>query len=127
VIADDSPDMRWLVRTAVGDAFGEVVEASDGRELMWALLRNEFATDESEHPVVITDLSMPGYDGLDVIEAWHELAPRGLTILITAYPSEAVRARARAAGAVMLAKPFRTSALRDAIRELVPGGVSVPS
>ena len=119
--------MRWLVRAAVGDAFGEVVEASDGRELMWTLLRSEFAAGESEDQVVITDLAMPGYDGLDVIEAWRELAPRSLTILITAYPNDAVRARARAAGAVMLAKPFRTSALRDMIRELVPGGVGVPS
>jgi two-component system response regulator (stage 0 sporulation protein F) len=118
VIADDSAAMRWLVRRAIGDEFGEIVEAADGRELLWTLLRSEFKHDTGEL-LVITDLAMPGYSGLDVLEVWRELQPAGRTLLITAFPSDLVHSRARAAGALMLPKPFSTAALRKMIDELV--------
>ena len=120
VIADDSAEMRWFVRSAIGREFREVVEAADGRELFWTLLRAQF----SDKPldlrglVIITDLYMPAYDGLDVLDAWGELDHRVPTILITAFPSEAVRERAKALGIALLPKPFSTTALREALREV---------
>ena len=114
VIADDSPEMRWLVRSAVGAEFAEVVEAADGRELFWELLRS--SRTHGENQVIVTDLCMPTYDGLEVLDAWLDLNPRVPTILITAFPSEAVRERAAQLGAVLLAKPFSTATLRAAVR-----------
>jgi|MudIll2142460700_1097286.scaffolds.fasta_scaffold249436_2 CheY-like chemotaxis protein len=116
VIADDSAEMRWLVRSAIGNEFGEVVEAADGRELFWTLLRSE-VTAKADDDVIVTDLVMPTYDGLDVLGAWRELYPDAPAILITAFPSDAVRRRARELGAVVLSKPFSTTALREVIRE----------
>ena len=123
VIADDSAEMRWLVRSAVGGDFHEVVEAADGRQLLWTLLRSSFVAGHAEHEdlVVITDLRMPGYDGLEVLDAWRELERRVPTILITAFPSDTVRARAKELGIAVLAKPFSTAALRQTLRELVHG------
>jgi CheY-like chemotaxis protein len=120
VIADDSAEMRWLVRSAIGDDFHEVVEAADGRELFWTLLRTSFVARDPEHDnlVVITDLCMPGYDGLEVLDAWRDLEHPVPTLLITAFPSDAVRARAKEIGVAVLAKPFSTAALRLALREL---------
>lgn len=117
VIADDSAAMRWLVRAAVGKDFAAVVEVADGRELFWTLLRSSFAS--QPHQVVVTDLCMPEYDGLDVIAAWRELQPQSPAIVITAFPSEEARRRAAAAGAVMLAKPFSTADLREAVRRAI--------
>ena len=119
LIADDSPAMRTLVREAIGHRFSEVLEASDGRDLLWTLMRSEVSS--HEHPLVISDLCMPGYDGLDVLEAWRELYPTHPTILITAFPSDAVRERAARLDVVLLAKPFSTSALRRAIEEVSHG------
>lgn len=116
LIADDSSEMRWLVRSAVGAEFAEVVEAADGRELFWELLR--CSRTDGENQVIVTDLCMPTYDGLEVLDAWLDLNPHVPTILITAYPSEAVRERAAQLGAVLLAKPFSTAMLRAAVCEV---------
>lgn len=122
MIADDSAEMRWLVRAAVGAEFSEVVEAANGRELLWTLLRSELkARCLPERQVVVTDMCMPGYDGLDVLEAWREHHPENPAILITAFPSEAVRARAAKLGVVMLAKPFSTATLRRALQDVTYG------
>ena len=120
VIADDSPEMRSLVREALGGEFGEVVEAADGRALFWALLRSSFTAGEGEH-VVITDLCMPVYDGLEVLDAYRELQPNIPTVLITAFPTGAVFDRARQLGVAVLAKPFSTTALRRVVREVSHG------
>jgi len=123
VIADDSPEMRWLVRTAIGNDFTDVIEVGDGRELLWTLLRAEFAG-SPEHPadsIVVTDLHMPGYDGLAVLDAWHDLAPNAPTIVITAFPSAAVHAAAERVGAFVLPKPFSTATLSWLVREMLAG------
>lgn len=121
VIADDSNAMRSLIREALAGDFHEVIEAEDGRDLLWTLLRENFSAPPGAappRPVVVTDLCMPGYNGLEVIEAWRELQPNNPTILITAFPSDAVRERAARLGAVMLEKPFSTQALRTLVREI---------
>jgi CheY-like chemotaxis protein len=120
VIADDSNAMRSLIREALAGDFHEVIEAEDGRDLFWTLLRENFAAPPGAvpRPVVVTDLCMPGYNGLEVIEAWRELQPNTPVILITAFPSDTVRERAARLGAVMLAKPFSTQALRTLVREI---------
>jgi len=115
VIADDSAEMRWLVRATIGSRFDDVVEAADGRALMWQLLRASFH--DQRDLFVITDLAMPGYHGLDVLDAWRELERDAPTVVITAFPSLAVRERAARLGVVVLAKPFSTAALRATIRE----------
>jgi CheY-like chemotaxis protein len=125
VIADDSTEMRRFVRRAVGPAFAEVVEVCDGRELFWTLLRARFeAEPASPELVVITDVAMPGYNGLDVLDAWGDDASRVPTIVMTAFPSEQVRARAALLGVTLLAKPFSLTRLRRVVDDVLeaPGG-----
>ncbi len=120
VIADDSPEMRWFVRSAIGSEFRHVVEAANGRELFWTLLRSRIADKELDHrDLVVTDLCMPAYDGLDVLDAWQERDHHIPTILITAFPSDSVRRRAKELGVILLAKPFSRAALRQALAEAV--------
>ena len=113
--------MRWLVRTAVGDEFTDILEVSDGRALLWTLLRASFAAAAGTAPelVVITDLSMPEYDGLAVLGAWREVAPTVPLIIITAYPSPAVYAHANELGASVVAKPFLTAGLRRVVKQAI--------
>jgi CheY-like chemotaxis protein len=91
VIADDPAEMRQFVRSAVGPAFGDVVEVCDGRELFWTLLRARFAPAPQPDMVVITDLAAPAYNGLDVLDAWQDDQVGVPTIVMTAFPSAAVR------------------------------------
>lgn len=115
--------MRSLVRDAVGDHFGvDVVEAANGRDLMWTLLRTDYEHDTPPPQLVITDLAMPAYNGLEVLEAWRELHPSTPTILITAFPSEEVFRRAEQLGIAILAKPFSTAALRRLVTDVTDGG-----
>ena len=111
VIADDSPAMRWLVRHTLGEEFAEIVEANDGRELFWTLVRCS-RTRAADDVVVITDIRMPAYSGLDVLAACDELDYHPATIVMTSFPDADAYASTERAGAVLLPKPFVTSELR---------------
>ncbi len=61
---------------------------------------------------IITDLHMPGLNGLDLQRRLLAEGHRTPVIFITAYPEDSVRSRALNAGAVaFLSKPFKESAL----------------
>jgi FixJ family two-component response regulator len=67
-------------------------------------LRSAGANDTS---CVIADVQMPGMSGIELQTALAARGRRVPIIFITAYPDEAIRARALAAGATcFLAKPF---------------------
>jgi FixJ family two-component response regulator len=72
---------------------------------------------------LIADIQMPGVRGNELyvrlIEAGHKIP----TILVTAYPEDATRARALKDGIVCyLRKPFDDNDLMDCIRKAVEGG-----
>ena len=72
---------------------------------------------------LVTDVRMPGMTGL---ELHQDLVASGTdipTILITAYPDDRVRARARKAGIVCyLIKPFTPDELLQCIRSALAAG-----
>lgn len=118
IIADDNSDMRTLVRSTLRKDYPDVIEASDGRQLFWQLLRTSFVTSRKpEQLVVIADVFMPAYNGLDVLDAWHDRASNVPVIVITAFPDDRVRARVRKIGGILLPKPFTRASLRDAVAE----------
>jgi two-component system response regulator FixJ len=67
---------------------------------------------------LVIDQNMPGMKGLDLIA---ELRARDIavpTILITSYPTVALRERAARAGVAIVEKPFLETALIDRVRYL---------
>lgn len=120
VIADDDPDMRALVRDVLRPEFPEAIEVADGRQLFWHLMRSSFGVAGTNRDIVIvTDLKMPTYSGLEVLDAWHDPAAATPMVVITAFPDEAARKRAGRLDATLLAKPFSRAQLREAVREAV--------
>ena len=117
VIADDDPNMRALVRTALQREYPNVVEAADGRALFWHLVRASFVRrgEQLRRLVVITDIRMPTYDGLDVLDAWQDGECDVPTVVITSFPDDIVRARVERLGATLLAKPFSRAKLRSVV------------
>jgi FixJ family two-component response regulator len=66
---------------------------------------------------LITDMRMPGMNGLELHDRLVTSGKRIPTIVITAYPTEAERARAFGAGVrCYLAKPFEETELVDCIK-----------
>ena len=65
---------------------------------------------------LITDLQMPGLNGLDLQERLQAQGYHTPVILITAYPNEKHRSRAMSAGAIgFLSKPFEEQCLVDCL------------
>ena len=65
---------------------------------------------------LVADMRMPGMTGLELYESLLEAGIRIPTVLITAYPEDATRSRAREKGiACCLAKPFSPEELLECI------------
>jgi len=115
LVADDSSEQRWTLRLALSMMGFEVREAADGRELFWAL--EELARAPRKVPtLVIADVYMPAYDGLEVLEAWREAIAGNTVIFITAFPDSVVAQRVKALGAELLPKPFSLHAFSECVR-----------
>ena len=78
-----------------------------------------------ETTCLITDLQMPGLNGLELQEALRSRGYRTPVILITAYPNEKHRTRALANGAVgFLSKPFNEQCLIECLNAAIELGSS---
>jgi CheY-like chemotaxis protein/anti-sigma regulatory factor (Ser/Thr protein kinase) len=92
LVVDDNPVDLKLASRCVEDERMEAVFAKDGREALAVVGR--------EPPdVVLTDLDMPGLDGLELVRALQKSHASVPVILMTAKGSEEVAAEALRAGA----------------------------
>ena len=118
VIADDDPNMRTVVREALRAEYPDAIEVADGRELFWQLLRASFRVGLGDRElVIVTDIRMPAYNGLDVLDAWHDENQEVPIVVITSFPDAAVEHRVARLQAQLLAKPFTRGQLRHAVHE----------
>ncbi|MCL1887872.1 MAG: sigma-54 dependent transcriptional regulator [Kiritimatiellaeota bacterium] len=110
LIIEDDPDGAQSVCEAVQDAGHEAVLARDGREGT-----RRFA--EVSPDLVLTDLVMPGLDGLGVLKRVRELSPDTPVILMTAHGSVPSSVQALKAGAFdYLVKPLDLDELQAKLK-----------
>lgn len=119
LIAEDDAAMRAFLADVLRDDGYEVLEAVDGRELFWFV---EFSERLLPVDLIISDLRMPAYSGLEVIEAWAHAQVAHRVVLMSAFPDPDVRRRAQELGAVLLAKPFDVRLLQSLVREKLAEG-----
>jgi FixJ family two-component response regulator len=104
-IIDDDLLVRESTADLVSSLGHEAVIFCSGEQFLGSGCLNDTAC-------IITDLHMPGLNGLDLQSRLQAEGHRTPIIFITAYPKEAARSRALGAGAVaFLSKPFEESAL----------------
>jgi len=74
----------------------------------------------AETTCLITDLQMPGLNGLELLEALRSQGYPTPVIVITGYPNEKYRSRAFANGAVgFLSKPFNEQCLIECLNAAI--------
>ncbi len=124
LVIDDRSAIRLLMTTVLGAEGHEVSIAESGEQGVVAC-RNE------KPDVVITDIFMPGQDGIQTIRELRRLAPTVKILAVSAGWSTGSAAQyvgddydvledARRAGADQtLRKPFDASDLRTAVRALI--------
>jgi excisionase family DNA binding protein len=104
LLVDDEENMRRLLTGMLESAY-DVEVASDGETAM-RLLREP----DAHYDLLISDLNMPGIDGLMLIREAQRLVPGLQAIVITGYSSESSAIEALNLGvAGYLTKPFGTS------------------
>ena len=80
LIVDDEEGIREVLRDFFeGEGF-EVFEAANGVGALEMARRERF-------DVVLTDLKMPGLDGLQVVKEIRHMRPRTAALILTGYPS----------------------------------------
>jgi len=116
MIIDDNYLIRQSVRASIdwGSLGCEVVgEAGDGEEGL-VLLR------ELRPHILITDIKMPGIDGLEMVRRIRGLLPNAKVIVITAYEQFDYARQAIKTGVKdFIVKPIDDDQLTDALREAV--------
>jgi DNA-binding NtrC family response regulator len=105
LIIDDEPLMRLSMLDALEGIGCEVMAAATGTEGLSILGTRQF-------DIVITDLRLPGADGLTILKACKELTPTTEVILITAHGSVDTAVGAIKLGAYdYITKPFQMDEL----------------
>ncbi len=119
LVADDEPGMLSFLEKALTYAGHEVVLARDGEEAMKEIGRGVF-------DLMITDLRMPGPEGLEIIGSVRKLFPELPVIAISGMRfAEEMLSVAKLLGAkATLKKPFSVTELLEAVEKAVGGGSS---
>jgi len=118
LLADDHSIVRAGLRRLVEDAGDMVVvaEAADGREAIKKVR-------EDQPDVAVIDLSMPGMDGLEVVERLLSHDPKLPVLILTMHEEEQYVVRAIGAGAKgYVTKRAAAEQLLAAIRKVHGGG-----
>ncbi|HET9989566.1 MAG TPA: response regulator [Kofleriaceae bacterium] len=113
LFVDDDPDVLHLVKTLLANARAEVFTAPSGTEALVLL-------DTVSPDVIISDISMPGFDGYQFITRIRERAIRIPAIALTAQSRTKDHDKALEAGFDLhLCKPMRALTLIGAINDLL--------
>ncbi len=115
LVVDDEEDMLWMLQRNLNKGMEdvEILAAKSGEEAL-ALL-----SDRSVN-LVITDINMPGMNGLDLLIEINNRFPGTGVIIMTAYPSNAYENKAMMSGSLrFIEKPFDIKIVRAIVAEVL--------
>src|SRR3954468_13578286 len=111
LVADDEQNLRRVLVAMLRRDGHDVVQAASGVEAIGQL---------HEVDVVITDLRMPGADGMEVLRTAAKSFPQVPVIMITAYGSVGQAVEAIKAGAFdYIEKPFEQDSIRTIVDKAI--------
>lgn len=114
LIADDTPDMRLLIRLAMADRseLELVGEAENGQQAidLAAALRPD---------LLVLDIFMPVLDGLQALPRLKQVAPDTRVVILSVLPTDAHRDTALAAGAAAIVE--KHTGINELVDEVLRG------
>jgi DNA-binding NtrC family response regulator len=114
LVADDEPDVRELLVEFFRHRGYGVASASDGRAAIAEIERTK-----SRFGLILTDLNMPGADGLAVLAHARRTNPSAAVVIITGYASLDSAIKAVRLGAYdYLTKPFALGQLEILLKRV---------
>ena len=120
LVIEDHSDTRELIRTVLTHAGHDVSVAVDGEEGL-----RRYASERPE--LVVTDIVMPGMDGLGLITSLRQPADDAPKIVAISAgwgggTDDALRGATRAGADRVLRKPLDLDALIATVKDLLAGG-----
>ena len=113
LLAEDDDSLRGFLVGALKRAGHSVKDFDEGRTALKALEREVF-------DLLLTDIVMPGLDGIELARRGAELDPAMKIVFITGFAGVALSAGGPApAGAKVLSKPFHLRELVDEVERVM--------
>lgn len=113
LIIEDDDEMRSLLKDFIEEEGYEADSAEKGTYAFRKLMTESF-------DLIITDIRMPGYSGLEILPELKKLQPGVPIVVITAFGSEEVYRKALSRGAdAYLEKPIHFYKLKELIQEMI--------
>jgi len=115
LVVDDEEDMLWMLQRNLNKGMPdvEILSAGSGEEALAVL------SDKSVE-LVITDINMPGMNGLDLLIEINNRYPETGVIIMTAYPSSAYEREAMMSGSLrFIEKPFDIKEMREIVKDIL--------
>ncbi len=118
LVVDDEKNIRLTVATALDPLGYKVHTAFDGKDALYQLQAEKF-------DLILTDLQMPGMNGMELLEKATELYPEIKIALISAHGTVDNAVEAMKLGAVdFLQKPFTPKELRNLVYRILEESTS---
>lgn len=120
-VIEDDPALRALISIELRSVGFDVVTAADGGEFVAAIEGpgKEYGIRREEISVIVSDIRMPGVDGLTLLAQLRSAEWETPVVLMTAFGSFETSTRAAELGAVMLDKPFLLDELAAVVARMV--------
>ena len=113
LVVDDEADMLWMLQRNLNKGMEnvEILAAESGEEALSIL-------SDKKVNLVISDINMPGMNGLDLLLEITNRYPHTGVIIMTAYPSNTFENQAMLSGSLrFIEKPFDINDMRKIVQE----------
>ncbi len=112
-VIDDDKSIRWVLEKALQQANMQVICFENALEVLNQL-------ENASPDVIVSDIRMPGMDGLNLLEKLHHVHPQVPVIIMTAYSDLDSAVSAYQGGAFeYLPKPFDVDEAVDLVRRAI--------
>lgn len=116
LVIDDEQSMRDFLSIMLKKEGHDVVAAENGSDALKAVQTEIF-------DLVISDVRMPGLDGIDVLKTVKEVSPETVVIMVTAYATAETAVEAMKLGAYdYITKPFKVDEIKLIIQKALEKG-----
>ena len=119
LLVEDEPVVREITARVLESAGYKVLESTDPKHALGLV-----DADCGKIDVLLTDIVMPGMNGVDLADRLRQLQPSLVTVFMSGYAESDIVRKGLAGSAVHIQKPFTVSFLLSRIAEALAAATS---